>query len=88
MHPGRPYVTQCPNGEDFHDCTLQCKYHTFDDGTLQIYSWELKCLDCGLRSTIAYRSDDEDVAPTETPPDDCPFCDLTAATKEKNLCIK
>lgn len=87
MHPGRPAVKQCPQGDYFRDCNLHCKYHTFDDGSLQIYSWELKCLDCGWRSTIAHRSDDEDFDPAACAPSTCPFCGLTGAAKGKDLCI-
>ena len=86
MHPGRPSVKQCPQGESFRDCNLQCKYHTFDDGSLQIYSWELKCLDCGFRSTIAHRSDDEDFDYDTCAPAKCPFCELQAVAKGRNLC--
>lgn len=87
MHPGRPSIKQCPNGEEYRDCKLRCKYHTFDDGELQIYSWELRCLDCGFRNTIAYRSDDEDFDPAATPPAVCPFCELTAEGPGKNICL-
>ena len=87
MPPGRDAVKQCPQGDDFGDCNLHCKYHTFDDGTLQIYSWELKCLDCGWRSTIAHRSDDEDFDLAECSPATCPFCDLADAVKGKDLCV-
>jgi len=87
MHPGRPAVQKCPRGADYRECELQCKYHTFDDGELQIYSWELKCLDCGFRSTIAHRSDDEDFDFEACSPTTCPFCELAVAAKGKNLCV-
>tara|TARA_B100001123_G_C14630653_1_gene757643 strand:- start:310 stop:534 length:225 start_codon:yes stop_codon:yes gene_type:complete len=56
---------------------VNCKYNFFEQGDLVIHSWEHKCLDCGHRSTTAYRSDDED----EPMPDDatiCPYCGRSA----------
>ena len=88
MHPGRRSVKQCPKGDDFHNCKLQCKYNSYDDSQLRIFSWELKCLDCGWRNTIAIRSDDEDFDKVANPPDVCPFCELEDAANGKNLCVK
>ena len=87
MHPGRTAVKKCPNGESFRDCTLQCKFHQFDNGTLQIYSWELRCLDCGWRSTNAVRSDDEDFDAASPTLNTCSFCNLVASEPGKNLCV-
>ena len=87
MHPGRPALKQCPQGAAFLECPLTCKFHTFEKGELQIYSWELKCLDCGWRSTIAHRSDDEDFDFDACEPNKCPFCQLTADGKGRKLCL-
>ena len=85
-HPGRDKMPQCPNGEAFEDCRLTCKYNLFESGDLRIDSWELKCLDCGKRQTIALRSDEPEEEPTDRPPEECPFCGLCAAGAGKNLC--
>lgn len=93
-HPGRPAITECPHGEAYAACTLRCKYNLFEQDDLRIDSWELKCLDCGLRKTIAVRSDDEDDAAGEAgagaqaprPVNQCPFCGLTAACAGRDLC--
>ena len=77
-------MTGCPQGDGFRDCTLRCKYNRFEQGELRIDSWELKCLDCGLRQTVAYRSDDEE-PPTDAP-DVCPFCTLCASGAGTQLC--
>lgn len=89
-HPGRPAIGNCPHGESHRSCQITCKYNRFESGDLRIDSWELKCLDCGLRRTIAYRSDEveEEVAGAETVPDQCPFCQLDASGPGKNLCTK
>jgi hypothetical protein len=80
-------VKNCPNGPEFHDCSLHCKLHTFDTGQVQIYSWELRCLDCGWRSTIGYRSDDADFDPSSATHTTCPFCALAASGPGKDMCV-
>ncbi|MCA9173919.1 MAG: hypothetical protein KDB14_05470 [Planctomycetales bacterium] len=77
-------MNQCPHGPDHLDCKLTCKYNHFEVGDLRIDSWELKCLDCGLRKTIAFRSDDEVV---EASPEVCPFCRFCPAGPGKNVCL-
>ncbi|MCA9267452.1 MAG: hypothetical protein KDA41_03230 [Planctomycetales bacterium] len=86
MHPGRLSIPTCPQGEDFLGCNLRCKFHVFEGEHVQIYSWELKCLDCGYRSTSAVRSDDDDFDPASNSPRVCPFCALCATGKGINLC--
>jgi ssDNA-binding Zn-finger/Zn-ribbon topoisomerase 1 len=60
------------------DCgagNVHCRFNHFQRGALEIHAWEHKCLNCGLRETTAYRSDDEELT---TPLDDrstCPYCD-------------
>jgi len=55
-------------------CPLRCKTNRFAGGDLTIDTWEIRCLDCGLRETVAYRSDDPDAAPIGGDPRVCPFC--------------
>lgn len=74
----------CPHGEDHRDCKITCKYNRFESGDLRIDSWEVKCLDCGLRKTIAMRSDEPDE--DQRPPEVCPFCDFCATSAGKDLC--
>ncbi len=67
---------------------MHCKYNHFDNGRgLVIDSWELRCLDCGLRDTIGFRSDDEDDGETKAvAPTRCPFCDLDGLCSGVNPC--
>ena len=83
-HPGRLAIGDCPHGESHTSCRITCKYNRFESGDLRIDSWELKCLDCGLRRTVAIRSDED---PEEgVRPEQCPFCQLCAAAPGRNLC--
>ena len=72
--PSKPPNNQCPNDSERDSCALQCKYNYFEADELKINSWELKCLDCGWRSTIAYRNDEEDDEDIPDNPKQCPFC--------------
>ena len=83
--PAKPAYGKCPQGPAKEKCNLVCKYNYFAADDLKIDSWELKCLDCGLRQTIAYRSDDE---PEDIPdnPKECPFCHLCDLAAGKNPC--
>lgn len=74
--PIKPPNNQCPNDGERDSCALQCKYNYFEADELQINSWELKCLDCGWRSTIGYRNDEEDDEDIPENPKQCPFCQL------------
>jgi len=87
MHPGLPAVKTCPQGESFFDCNLRCKYNRFEKDELRIDSWELRCLDCGYRDTIAFRSDDSDLNLDEVDPAKCPFCGLAGAASGRDPCV-
>lgn len=74
MLPDKPSDNRCPRDATQTRCELQCKYNHFESDDETIDAWELKCLDCGWRDTIGFRSEemddeDEDVCPTQ-----CPFC--------------
>jgi len=75
MRPESPPEGKCPQKKD--NCNLTCKYNHFEADDLLINSWELKCLDCGYRETIAYRSDDSDLDLESCEPEKCPFCELS-----------
>ena len=83
--PAKPANNQCPYDEERDSCNLTCKYNVFRREALEIHSWELGCLDCGLRQTIAWRSDDED-DPLPDAPDRCPFCEQCGLAPGKNPC--
>ena len=62
---------------------MTCKYNFFESEEFTIDAYELKCLDCGWRDTIAYRSDElEDGDEPKT----CPFCELSDLCTGKNPC--
>ena len=91
VRPNKPVNRPCPQQGSRESCPLVCKYNHFEADDLVIDSWELKCLDCGLRETIAYRSDepaDEEEIEGEVPPNprQCPFCGLTGLLPGKNPC--
>ena len=87
MKPPVPPGDKCPQAPRDH-CPLTCKYNHFESDSLTIDAWELKCLDCGWRETIAYRSDELD--PEEMGPDfnprECPFCHLCDLSPGKEPC--
>lgn len=87
--PTKPPGGKCPNdnpdeGVVRESCPLQCKFNYFESDDLTIHTYELKCLDCGWRDTIGYRSDEEDDQPEN--PAQCPFCDKCDLTQGKNPC--
>ena len=58
--------------------TIRCSYNHFTRDDLEIHTWEHRCLDCSVRETTAYRSDDEpDARPAD--PQTCPYCGRAAA---------
>lgn len=86
--PSKPPPGKCPNDkpeEGLHreSCPLQCKYNFFESDDLTIHTYELKCLDCGWRDTIGYRSDDDEPQPN---PSECPFCQNCDLATGKNPC--
>lgn len=82
--PATPPQGKCPQGRS--TCPLQCKYNRFAAADLEIHSWELKCLDCGYRQTVAYRSDDEDIDWATRGQEVCPFCRGADLTPGINPC--
>lgn len=82
--PLTPGGNACPLKKDH--CALQCKYNHFLAGGLEIHSWELKCLDCGFRKTVAYRSDDEEADWSSGVQKTCPFCHRKDLEPGKNPC--
>ncbi|MFK7765677.1 MAG: hypothetical protein AB8B55_00440 [Mariniblastus sp.] len=70
---------KCPQADSRSECPLVCKYNHFESDDLTIDAWELKCLDCGWRDTIGYRSDEEeeDEVDEDFNPKQCPFCKKT-----------
>jgi hypothetical protein len=85
MRPARPASGKCPQPELRDACNLACKYNFFSAGELTIHSWELRCLDCGLRETVAYRSDETDEEPPANPAC-CPFCHACDLKPGMNPC--
>lgn len=90
MENSRPAIPPggCKNGDtpNSTSCPLQCKFNFFESEELKIHTFELKCLDCGWRDTIGYRSDDEEDQPED--PTQCPFCERCSLTTGKNPCEK
>ena len=81
MNNARPAVPPggCKNpdvSDERKSCPLQCKFNFFESDDLTIHTFELKCLDCGWRDTIGYRSEDADEEDYPDDPGRCPFCEL------------
>lgn len=87
MKPSTPPNEKCPQ-HPRESCPLVCKYNFFESDEFTIDAWELKCLDCGWRETIGYRSDelDEDELPADFNPKRCPFCHLCDLKPGKEPC--
>ena len=83
LRPLKPDARQCPN--ELVGCDLKCKYNFFESEDLTIHAYELKCLNCGWRETIGYRSDelDED-EPVNVK--QCPFCSRCDLAQGHNPC--
>lgn len=88
MRPAKPPRNQCPYDAERGECNLQCKYNHFEADELVIDSWELKCLDCGYRETIAYRTDEPESLEDVVDPRICPFCTLSDLSPGRNPCDK
>lgn len=89
MKPLLPPDGTCRQDATRTQCPLICKYNHFDDGELVINAWELKCLDCGWRDTVGFRSDEmdeEELASVD--PTACPFCELKGCVPGANGCEK
>ncbi len=85
--PTIPPAGVCKQDPDRKECPLVCRYNHFesDEEDLTIDAWELKCLECGWRDTIGYRSDEED-QDESCDPKICPFCKLDGLSPGKNPC--
>jgi len=86
MHPARSFIKNCPQGAEHTECRLRCRYNLFEKEELRIDSWEVRCLDCGVRETLAYRSDDSQLD-AEIVPTRCPFCARDDLPPGKNPCL-
>jgi hypothetical protein len=86
MRPTKPPKNKCPHDADRDSCPLTCKYNHFESNDLTIDAWELKCLDCGWRETIGFRSDEMDEEDAGVNPTVCPFCDQCNLSAGKNPC--
>ena len=71
MPRNRQMVGDCPNCGGYD---LAYTYNHFESNELTIDSWEHKCLSCGFRDTMAFRSDDEDAKSKDVDPYVRPYC--------------
>ena len=93
MEKQKPLVPpnqKCPQHGTRDECPLVCKYNHFESDDLTIDAWELKCLDCGWRDTIGYRSDEQDEEENEADfdPKRCPFCKKTDLPTGQGPCTQ
>ena len=86
MKPSSPPNDKCPLKDEGAKCDLQCKYNFFDSEELTIDAYELKCLNCGWRETIGYRSDEMEDEPDDTNTKQCPFCNSCDLPTGMNPC--
>lgn len=86
MIPDKPPGNKCPRDATQTKCELQCKYNHFESDDLTIDAWELKCLDCGWRDTIGFRSDEMDEEDADVCTTQCPFCGLKDLPPGKSPC--
>lgn len=87
--PKTPPNVGCQQDASRTDCPLVCKYNHFESEDLTIDAWELKCVDCGWRDTVGFRSDeqeDEDEENAILCPTDCPFCHRGNLRPGQNPC--
>ena len=85
LKPKKPPGGKCPHDAERELCPLVCKYNHFESEELTIDAWELKCLDCGWRETIGFRSDEEE-ADESINPKQCPFCQQTDLPVGRSPC--
>ncbi len=86
LRPPKPPGGKCPQAISRDACPLVCKYNHFESEELTIDAWELRCLDCGWRETIAYRSDEDESPDVGDDPEQCPFCKLKELRIGRNPC--
>ena len=86
MLPDKPPAGKCPRDATQTKCELQCKYNHFESDDLTIDAWDLRCLDCGWRDTIGYRSDELDEDDAEVCTTTCPYCQRSDAKPGVNPC--
>ena len=88
--PKTPPKIGCQQDAARTDCPLVCKYNHFESDDLVIDAWELKCLDCGWRDTVGFRSDEEDEDDQDESSTDCPtrcpFCQRDDMPAGQNPC--
>ena len=84
MRPKLPPGDQCPD-ESRTACPLHCRFNHFEKDDLAIWTWELKCLVCGYRETIGYRSDEAEHWEGVNP-DQCPFCEACELKAGRDPC--
>ncbi len=90
--PKTPPKVGCQQNPSRSDCPLVCKYNHFESDDLAIDAWELKCLDCGWRDTVGFRSDEDEqdieTADEASPvcPTHCPFCRRSDVAPGPNPC--
>lgn len=88
MKPKLPPSGKCKQDPERQECPLVCKYNHFESQDLEIDAWELKCLDCGWRDTVGYRSDEMDDEDADVNPKQCPFCRLEGCEPGTECCAK
>ena len=86
MKPKLPPPGQCKQDPTRQQCPLVCKYNYFQSDDLEINAWELKCLDCGWRDTVGFRSDEMDEEDADVNPKQCPFCQITGCEPGTDCC--
>lgn len=86
VRPSKPPKDKCPLKNEDATCQLQCKYNFFESDELTIDAYELKCLNCGWRETIGYRSDEMEDEAEEVNTKQCPFCELCDLAAGTNAC--
>lgn len=85
MRPKTPPDGKCMQGGR-DSCPLVCKYNHFESEDLTIDAWELKCMDCGWRDTVGYRSDEMEDEDDDVDVKVCPFCKKDGLCPGKNPC--
>ena len=88
LPPSSDKAGQCKQDPARQECPLVCKYNHFQSDDLEINAWELKCLDCGWRDTVGFRSDEMDEDDEDVDPTQCPFCQIKGCKPGADCCEK